>query len=79
VEVLELIPPYVATDLMGGAEDPRAMPLVDFINETMAILKQKPTPAEICVDRVKPLRFAANEGHYAEVFQGLNAALADVH
>jgi uncharacterized oxidoreductase len=30
VEVLELIPPYVATDLMGGAKDPRAMPLNEF-------------------------------------------------
>lgn len=79
VEVLELIPPYVATDLMGGAEDPRAMPLADFINETMVILKQQPTPAEICVERVKPLRFAADEGRYTAVFQGLNAALSDVH
>src|SRR5271155_3371884 len=26
-EVLELIPPYVQTDLLGGASDPRAMPL----------------------------------------------------
>ncbi len=79
VEVLELIPPYVATDLMGGADDPRAMPLADFINETMAILKQQPTPPEICVEKVKPLRFAAHEGRYDGVFQGMNAALADVH
>lgn len=79
VEVLELIPPYVATDLMGGADDPRAMPLADFINETIAILKQQPTPQEICVERVKPLRFAAEENRYTGTFQGLNAALADVH
>lgn len=26
IEVLELAPPYVQTDLMGGAEDPRACP-----------------------------------------------------
>ncbi len=79
IEVLELIPPYVATDLMGGATDPRAMPLRDFIDETIEILKTKPTPQEICVERVKPLRFAADEGRYEGVFQGLNAALADVH
>jgi len=34
-EVLELIPPYVATDLLGGASDPRAMPLGKFIAEVM--------------------------------------------
>jgi uncharacterized oxidoreductase len=79
VEVLELIPPYVATDLMGGADDPRAMPLSDFLNETMTILKQQPTPPEICVERVKPLRHAADEGRYAGTFQGLNASLSDVH
>lgn len=79
VEVLEIVPPYVQTDLMGGAEDPRAMTLKDYIRETISILKQQPTPAEICVERVKPLRFAAENGNYNGVFQGLNAALADVH
>ena len=76
VEVLELIPPYVATDLMSGASDPRAMPLKEFIDETMSILTAQPTPAEICVERVKPLRFAAESGHYDKVFEGLNAAMA---
>jgi uncharacterized oxidoreductase len=78
VEVLELVPPYVQTDLMGGAEDPRAMPLKDFLAETVALLKQQPTPAEICVERVRPLRFAAENGSYAGVFEGLNSALADI-
>ena len=79
VEVLELIPPYVATDLMGGAKDPRAMPLHAFITETMAILKTQPTPAEICVEQVKALRFAAESGRYRGVFEGMNASLANVH
>lgn len=76
VEVLELIPPYVATDLLGGAKDPRAMPLKDFIAETMEILKSSPTSAEICVERVKPLRFAAENGRFDGLFDGLNSALA---
>jgi uncharacterized oxidoreductase len=79
IEVLELIPPYVATNLMSGASDPRAMPLGEFIAEVMTILKTQPTPAEICVERVKGLRFAAESGKYDEVFQGLNAMMADVH
>ncbi len=73
-EVLELIPPYVATDLLGGASDPRAMPLKTFIAQVMDILKTQPTPAEICVEGVTPLRFAAESGHYDAVFQGLNKA-----
>ena len=77
VEVLELIPPYVATDLMGGAKDPRAMPLNEFISETMEILKSQPAPAEICVERVKALRFAAESGRYDGLFQGMNSALAN--
>jgi len=73
-EVIELVPPYVATDLMDGAGDPRAMPLNEFIAEVMKILKSEPAPAEICVEKVKPLRFAAESGHFDAVFQGLNAA-----
>lgn len=76
VEVLEIIPPYVQTELMNGAEDPRAMPLKDFIAETMSILGQQPTPPEICVERVKGLRFAAESGKYDATFNGLNAMMA---
>ena len=79
IEVLELIPPYVATDLMSGASDPRAMPLDKFIAEVMEILKAEPTPPEICVENVKPLRFAAESGKFDGIFQSLNAARADVH
>ena len=74
-EVLELIPPYVQTDLMDGASDPRAMPLDQFIAEVMEIVKSQPAVQEICVERVKGLRFAAESGHYDAVFQGLNDAM----
>jgi uncharacterized oxidoreductase len=74
-EVLELIPPYVATDLMGGASDPRAMPLDKFIAEVMEILRTQPAATEICVENVKPLRFAAESGRYDAVFQRLNDAM----
>jgi len=75
-EVLELIPPYVATHLMNGAADPRAMPLYKFIAEVMGILKTQPEIAEICVENVTRLRFAAESGHYDAVFNGLNEAMA---
>jgi uncharacterized oxidoreductase len=73
-EVLELIPPYVATHLLNGASDPRAMPLEAFIAQAMEILKTQPAAAEICVENVKRLRFAAESGRYDSVFQGLNGA-----
>lgn len=75
IEVLELIPPYVATDLMGGKSDPRAMLLDKFIAEVMSILKQEPTPPEICVENVKTLRLAAERGRYDAVLNGLNSGM----
>jgi uncharacterized oxidoreductase len=77
IEVLELIPPYVQTHLMDGADDPRAMPLGQFIAEVMEILKTEPTPAEICVQNVNGLRLAAEQGRYDGTFNGLNAAMAE--
>src|SRR3954453_4170751 len=64
IEVMELIPPYVATTLMGDrqAQDPNAMPLGEFITEVMQILTSKPDAPEGCVTRVLPLRTAAEGG-----------------
>jgi uncharacterized oxidoreductase len=73
IEVVEIIPPYVQTELMDGAKDPRAMPLNEYIAETVALLTSQPTPPEIIVERVKPLRFAADNGRYDATFQGLNS------
>ena len=76
VQVLELIPPYVQTELMGPAmaKDPNAMPLKDFIAETINILKTSPDATEICVERVKPLRFAEANGGYDAFFKKFNDA-----
>ncbi len=77
VQVIELIPPYVATTLMGvhQLEDPRAMPLEEFIREVMEILQEHPTATEVCVKRVDFLRSAATGGAdaYQSVFDQLNA------
>src|SRR4051794_39985778 len=75
IQVLELIPPYVQTELMGPrmAHDPNAMPLKDFISEAMNILKTTPFTSEICVERVKPLRFAEATGNYEALFKTFNS------
>jgi uncharacterized oxidoreductase len=80
IEVLEIIPPYVQTELMGSAQaaDPRAMPLADYLSETINLIKTKPTATEILVERVKPLRFAADNGpeKYEAFFQQFNDAMS---
>jgi len=74
-EVIEIIPPYVQTHLTGEhqANDPRAMPLGEFITEVMDILSTaKPTVEEVVVERCKPLRFAAENGNAGTMFQTVN-------
>jgi uncharacterized oxidoreductase len=76
VDVIEIAPPYVQTELMGEqqASDPNAMPLAEFIDEAMSILDTQPEVREVLVKRVLPLRFAAEQGRdgYARQFAGLN-------
>jgi len=81
LQVLELIPPYVQTELLGAGQltDPNAMPLKDFISETMRILKNSPELTEICVERVKPLRHAEASGNYATFFKTFNERAASAH
>jgi uncharacterized oxidoreductase len=83
VEVIELAPPYVQTELMGSAQasDPRAMPLKEFINEVMNILKTQPSVREVLVERVKPLRFAELNGveKYEAFFKSFNDAAPAPH
>jgi uncharacterized oxidoreductase len=75
IKVLEIIPPWVATELMGPVPDnPRAMPLAAFIAETMQILATG--AEEICVHNVLRLRNAAAGGDEAGVFKMLNEAMA---
>jgi uncharacterized oxidoreductase len=75
VEVLELAPPYVQTELGGPhqATDPNAMPLADYVTEVMEVLgESRPPRGEVLVERVKALRFAENDGQYERMFAALN-------
>ena len=58
VRVLEIAPPWVRTELMNSQEAKEAMPLDQFIRETMQALGTDAD--EIVVERAKPLR--ANRG-----------------
>lgn len=76
VQVIELVPPYVQTGLMGErqASDPNAMPLNEFISEVMQILKSDPNVQEVLVKRVHMQRFATDAGpeKYNEFFNQFN-------
>jgi uncharacterized oxidoreductase len=54
VSVLEIAPPWVQTDLLNSNEEPRAMPLKDFIEETMKLLATD--AKEIVVQQAQPFR-----------------------
>ena len=77
VQVIELVPPYVQTGLMGERQqnDPSAMPLADYIRETMELLKSSPDAHEILVERVKLLRLAEREGRYDQFYPQFNEAM----
>jgi uncharacterized oxidoreductase len=79
VQVIEIIPPHVQTALQRGrgfdSADPRAMPLDDYIAETMSLLQTQPEAEEIIVDRVRPYRFAERDGVYDEIYSALNQAV----
>ena len=79
IEVLEIAPPYVQTELGGPqqAADPRAMPLADYISETVALIDAPPASGEILVGNVLPLRWAEKNGNYEQVFENVNGAFAE--
>jgi uncharacterized oxidoreductase len=72
VKVQEIAPPWVRTDLLGSNEEPRAMPLDAFIEETMVALGTD--AEEVLVERARALR--ANPGPKEHAFvAGFNETL----
>lgn len=67
IEVIELVPPAVQTDLTPGQSNRAGyLPLPDFIDEVMALFHQQPTPREILVQRVAFQRNAEAEHRFDE-------------
>ena len=75
VQVIELVPPLLATDLMPGQRaNPRAMPLDEFIRESMALFAADSSAPEILVERAKMQRNAEASGDHDKVFAMINAS-----
>jgi uncharacterized oxidoreductase len=68
VQILEIAPPWVRTDLMNSREADQAMPLNSFIEQTMAALETG--SHEVLVEIARPLREAAgpNENAFVDGF-----------
>ncbi|MGZ3145044.1 SDR family oxidoreductase [Lentzea chajnantorensis] len=74
VQVTELEPPSVQTDLLPGqADNDHAMPLDEYVAEVMGIIEARPDVREIQVERVKFLRYGEARGDYDQVVAALNA------
>ena len=77
IEVLELAPPYVQTELTGQAQasDPRGMKLEAYVAEVMSLLEAHDHPAgEVLVERARPERVAERNGRYEAIFAAMNPA-----
>ncbi|MEW5423425.1 SDR family oxidoreductase [Amorphus sp. 3PC139-8] len=74
VEVLELVPPLVQTELTPG-QSTRVGPLSldEFIDEVMDLFQEQPTPCEIIVARAEFQRHAEAEHRFDEAVTILNA------
>ncbi len=74
VEVIELAPPAVQTDLTPGqSTNERYMPLDDYATEVMELFQQVPTPGEILVQNVLFLRNAEREGRFDDAVKAIGA------
>ncbi len=74
VDVIELVPPAVQTELTPGQSIRDGyMPLDAFIEEVMDLFQRRPTPTEILVERVGFLRGAESGGKFEQVLGLLNA------
>lgn len=74
VQVTELVPPAVRTDLMPGqAQNEHAMGLDAFADEVMELLEGEPEAHEVLVRAVHPLRYAEVRGQYEQTVAAVNA------
>ena len=74
IDVIELVPPAVQTELTPGQSTREGyMPLDAFIDEVMELFQRRPTPSEILVERVGFLRAAERDGRFDQTLNLLNA------
>lgn len=73
IEVIEVAPPAVQTELTSGQSTREGyMPLVDFINEIMAQFDREDVPPEVLTNNVRFLRDAEADGRFEDALAMTN-------
>ncbi|OBI24821.1 oxidoreductase [Mycobacterium sp. E1386] len=73
IEVVEVIPPRVETDIQRGLGNASHIVALDaFVAEAISLLRSNPGATEIVVDAARRVRFAAREDSYDEIFTAVN-------
>jgi uncharacterized oxidoreductase len=76
IEVIELAPPAVRTDLTPGQKNnERFMPLETFADQVMTLFQKTPTPREILVEGVDFMRNAEAEHRFDDALAAINPFL----
>jgi uncharacterized oxidoreductase len=76
IEVIELVPPAVQTELTPGQKtNERFMPLDTFADQAMALFQQVPMPKEILVEGVDFMRNAEVEHRFDDTLSAINPFL----
>lgn len=78
VDVVELVPPAVATTPEQRELNPAALDVDAFVDEALALLASDPVPHEVLVDGVRMHRWAERDGTYAELVVQRSRALASL-
>jgi uncharacterized oxidoreductase len=74
VQVIEIVPPAVRTELTPGQSEREGyLPLDDYADEVMDLLRDRPDAPEILVERVHFLRYAEVEGRYPAAVAAVNS------
>ena len=67
-----MVPSGVRTTLMGQQDSEYAMPLDEFLTETMTLLGNQPEAKEIVVESARSARHAVVDGTYDQVLTMLS-------
>lgn len=64
IQVVEIVPSGVRTDLLGQKNNPDAMPLEDFLDQVMTQWREDPDAHELVVEPARGIRNATADGTY---------------